>query len=147
MCKSRETIALSAKSIYIRIFNSVYQLKNINKIAPLFLDFINISIQLGFLEWLTTTRLVARLYEHWWHNNTEATSPITEDSLPEDRWTTRKRKNLSIILYSIFLKILILVSEWFLYICKMLIKGTVSRDFRPLVFFTNQPHLGPWLTG
>jgi hypothetical protein len=21
-------------------------------------------------------------------------------------------------------------------------KGTVSRDFRPLVFFTNQPHLG-----
>jgi hypothetical protein len=20
-------------------------------------------------------------------------------------------------------------------------------DFRPLVFFTNQPHLGPWLTG
>jgi hypothetical protein len=22
-------------------------------------------------------------------------------------------------------------------------KGTVSRDFRPLVFFTNQPHLGP----
>jgi hypothetical protein len=25
-------------------------------------------------------------------------------------------------------------------------KGTVSRDFRPLVFFTNQPHLGPWFT-
>jgi hypothetical protein len=23
------------------------------------------------------------------------------------------------------------------------LKGTVSRDFRPLVFFTNQPHLGP----
>jgi hypothetical protein len=22
------------------------------------------------------------------------------------------------------------------------LKGTVSRDFRPLVFFTNQPHLG-----
>jgi hypothetical protein len=28
-----------------------------------------------------------------------------------------------------------------------MLKGTVSRDFRPLVFFTNQPHLGPWLTG
>jgi hypothetical protein len=27
------------------------------------------------------------------------------------------------------------------------IKGTLTRDFRPLVFFTNQPHLGPWLTG
>jgi hypothetical protein len=25
-------------------------------------------------------------------------------------------------------------------------KETVSRDFRPLVFFINQLHLGPWLT-
>jgi hypothetical protein len=26
------------------------------------------------------------------------------------------------------------------------LKETVSRDFRPLVFFINQLHLGPWLT-
>jgi hypothetical protein len=26
---------------------------------------------------------------------------------------------------------------------KKALKGTVSRDFQPLVFFTNQPHLGP----
>ncbi len=27
---------------------------------------------------------------------------------------------------------------WFLF------KGTVARDFEPLVFFMNQPHMGPW---
>jgi hypothetical protein len=28
--------------------------------------------------------------------------------------------------------------------CLQPFKGTVARDFRPLVFFTNQPHLGHW---
>jgi hypothetical protein len=28
-----------------------------------------------------------------------------------------------------------------------ILKGTVSRDFRPLVFFTNQSHLGHWSAG
>jgi hypothetical protein len=27
------------------------------------------------------------------------------------------------------------------------LKGTVARDFRPSVFFINQPHLGPWCMG
>jgi hypothetical protein len=27
------------------------------------------------------------------------------------------------------------------------VKETVSQDFRPLVFFIKQSHLGPWLTG
>jgi hypothetical protein len=26
------------------------------------------------------------------------------------------------------------------------IKGTVARDFWPLVFFINWPHMGPWFT-
>jgi hypothetical protein len=26
---------------------------------------------------------------------------------------------------------------------RLTVKGTVARDFRPLVFFTNQPHLVP----
>jgi hypothetical protein len=30
---------------------------------------------------------------------------------------------------------------------KTVLKGTVARDFWPLVFFTNKSHLGLWLTG
>ncbi len=30
--------------------------------------------------------------------------------------------------------------------CTECLKGTVARDCRPLVFFNNRPHIGPWFT-
>ncbi len=34
----------------------------------------------------------------------------------------------------------------FAHLVSTYIKGTVARDCRPLVFFNNRPHMGPWFT-
>jgi hypothetical protein len=31
----------------------------------------------------------------------------------------------------------------YMYVCMYVLKGTVARDFWPLVFFMNRPHMGP----
>jgi hypothetical protein len=40
-------------------------------------------------------------------------------------------------------KLAVIICEAFMIIKKFLLKETVSRDFRPLVFFINQLPLGP----
>jgi hypothetical protein len=52
-------------------------------------------------------------------------------------WESFREKNIYIIQY---------YTKW-QQVNITVFKGTVARDFRPLVFFINQSHLGPWLTG